>query len=412
MLNRNTTLYGILALVLSNPVYAALDCTSHPTCESLGYSKSDTANCADGGYLSCPYDTSYKKCVQVMTYANDPCYGFSLTSCPDNASCYKCETETATMYTFNGCNEGYSVNESNTGCNINCTYADEAACESANANADCTDVNGCYELTGCQEGYTLNSAGTGCELACTYADEAECEEAYSHSECTKVDGCYEPTGCKVPYVSSCDNGSELAEPDGNNCGYCDCPEGTRHFDGIDFCVPVFVNCEQAGLVTPTTLAEKLICGEGIIVIRDVLGREMKCYEEACSYYTYETTCEVGADLTTGQLRRDLITYRYKYVWNGTQFVQDGPPTLNNISSGSGFCTGYPKTMDGEASMGGGGGSTAACTNQKKTALDLLDQTYTSKIETLQRETLINAGIYYMDNTSCVDYENYRKAGSY
>ena len=48
-------------ILISNSAYAALNCTTQPTCEQLGYSKSVDSNCDD--YILCPFDTSYKKCI-------------------------------------------------------------------------------------------------------------------------------------------------------------------------------------------------------------------------------------------------------------------------------------------------------------------------------------------------------------
>ena len=192
MINRDTALYGILALVLSGPTYASLNCVSQPTCEAMGYVKNET--CSDGSLVTCPFDSEYAKCVKKIANA-ELCTQFPLTSCPDNATCYKCETETTTKYAFNACNEGYSANDNNTGCNINCTYADETACENANANTDCTEVNGCYELTGCKEGYTLNSAGTGCETcSCNAPNPNRYINEDTVSDCTmygNYDGCHD-----------------------------------------------------------------------------------------------------------------------------------------------------------------------------------------------------------------------------
>ena len=44
----------------SGSASAALNCTTQPTCEDLGYSKI-SENCED--YVSCPFDLNYKKCI-------------------------------------------------------------------------------------------------------------------------------------------------------------------------------------------------------------------------------------------------------------------------------------------------------------------------------------------------------------
>ncbi len=43
----------------------AMDCDVAPTCEELGYSQDNDPYCADNGYMFCPLDHSYKKCVNM-----------------------------------------------------------------------------------------------------------------------------------------------------------------------------------------------------------------------------------------------------------------------------------------------------------------------------------------------------------
>ena len=52
----------LLGLLVSGTA-EAIDCQTPPTCESLGYAKADDLGCETDGYLNCPFDTSYKKCV-------------------------------------------------------------------------------------------------------------------------------------------------------------------------------------------------------------------------------------------------------------------------------------------------------------------------------------------------------------
>ena len=42
---------------------AELTCVAQPSCAMLGYSKTNVPNCT--GYIHCPFDTSYKKCVTL-----------------------------------------------------------------------------------------------------------------------------------------------------------------------------------------------------------------------------------------------------------------------------------------------------------------------------------------------------------
>ena len=53
-----------LMMVLFSNQAVALDCSKQPTCAELNYSKEDNPKCDKNGYILCPYDQSYKKCVQ------------------------------------------------------------------------------------------------------------------------------------------------------------------------------------------------------------------------------------------------------------------------------------------------------------------------------------------------------------
>lgn len=67
-------LLSILTVLIANPAYAAMDCNNQPSCTTLGYSKENVAGCASDGYIFCPFDTSYKKCIA------------NTIRCPANAS--------------------------------------------------------------------------------------------------------------------------------------------------------------------------------------------------------------------------------------------------------------------------------------------------------------------------------------
>ena len=53
-----------LMMVLFSNQALALNCERQPTCEELNYSKEDDPQCAEDGYILCPFDFSYKKCLQ------------------------------------------------------------------------------------------------------------------------------------------------------------------------------------------------------------------------------------------------------------------------------------------------------------------------------------------------------------
>ena len=53
-----------MVMMLANVAHA-MNCEKVPTCEELGYSTEDEPNCADGGYMYCPFNHEYKKCVNM-----------------------------------------------------------------------------------------------------------------------------------------------------------------------------------------------------------------------------------------------------------------------------------------------------------------------------------------------------------
>ena len=55
----------ILLVLMFAEVANAIDCEKVPTCEELGYSQDDDPYCAENGYMYCPLDYSYKKCVNM-----------------------------------------------------------------------------------------------------------------------------------------------------------------------------------------------------------------------------------------------------------------------------------------------------------------------------------------------------------
>ena len=61
--NKMRYLMFLLGLIFAN-VASAMDCEKVPDCEELGYTKDNDPNCADDGYMYCPFDHDYKICVQ------------------------------------------------------------------------------------------------------------------------------------------------------------------------------------------------------------------------------------------------------------------------------------------------------------------------------------------------------------
>lgn len=53
----------LLLMLVSFKANSAMDCQAVPDCASLGFSTEDDATCPENGYMYCPFDLNYKKCV-------------------------------------------------------------------------------------------------------------------------------------------------------------------------------------------------------------------------------------------------------------------------------------------------------------------------------------------------------------
>jgi len=141
-------------LLLTMPAFAALNCTTQPSCTELGYSKTRETNCES--YVSCPFDTSYKACVKYGTATTD-CSGYTLSSCPAGAvSCSACGNGTNVKYKVDSCKSGYQLS-SNT-CVVNsCSGYTLTSCPTGATCDQC--VSGTttkYRKTGCQSSYVAD----------------------------------------------------------------------------------------------------------------------------------------------------------------------------------------------------------------------------------------------------------------
>ena len=87
----------LLGLLVAN-VAQAMDCEKVPDCASLGYSTKDDPNCADNGYMYCPFDQNYKVCVQYncaalgFTEDDKTSWCEDIIYCASNDSYSLCET--------------------------------------------------------------------------------------------------------------------------------------------------------------------------------------------------------------------------------------------------------------------------------------------------------------------------------
>ena len=185
--------------LMSGPASADLNCTEKPTCEALGYHKSISV-------ISCPFDTSYTKCIvesattddlsceemgftttdksewcgNVITCPKDKAYtlcasgydcsAFTLDKCPTGANCDSCLSEGKLSYAVTSCKEGYigtyvSLDGApeRLSCSINPCNGYGTSCI---ANANCSTCQSGsttkYKFDSCKDGYVMmvNTNGT------------------------------------------------------------------------------------------------------------------------------------------------------------------------------------------------------------------------------------------------------------
>ena len=204
-------------------------------CTALGYTNANTANCKH--YLYCPFNTAYKACVAVTDSEPEPdCSDYPLTTCPEHSICNKCPAD-ETYKKLTGCETGYTLNSSGTGC-IPATcptgYAKTADdCYnkgSAGWSLDLTDKydsTDCYkctakscevgystDVTTCEAGYEIVTKGYSGEQECKKCDKSPCSAGYSDTITSETD-------CSAGY-------SFKQDPDNPLCGMCEeksCPDG-------------------------------------------------------------------------------------------------------------------------------------------------------------------------------------------
>ena len=100
----------LIVILFSNQA-VALDCSKQPTCAELGYSTEDNQNCLADGYLICPFDSNYKKCVnfncESLGFTNNDKTSWckNIAVCPGNkdyTACIKATCEIGDVYYSDG----------------------------------------------------------------------------------------------------------------------------------------------------------------------------------------------------------------------------------------------------------------------------------------------------------------------
>ena len=215
------------------------DCTQSSNtasdCTALGYTNANTANCKH--YLYCPFNTAYKACVAVTDSEPEPdCSDYPLTTCPEHSICNKCPAD-ETYKKLTGCETGYTLNSSGTGCILStcptgyAKTADDCYNKgSAGWSLDLTDKydsTDCYkctakscevgystDVTTCEAGYEIVTKGYSGEQECKKCDKSPCSAGYSDTITSETD-------CSAGY-------SFKQDPDNPLCGMCEeksCPDG-------------------------------------------------------------------------------------------------------------------------------------------------------------------------------------------
>ncbi len=107
----------LLGLLMYANVAEAIDCQTPPDCESLGYSTENDPNCTDDGYMFCPFNHDYKKCV------NYDCAALGFTTSDKTSWCkeiIKCQG-----------NEDYTLCAKIPSCEIGDVYYANGSCGKA-----------------------------------------------------------------------------------------------------------------------------------------------------------------------------------------------------------------------------------------------------------------------------------------
>lgn len=159
-------LYGVLGLILAHPAYANLDCVEQPTCSELGYS--NTESCITGGFIVCPFDPTYKKCVPERpdcealgftdTNKSTWCEGENLIKCPTDTSYTLCAwhsfeegCDASRYHTIDStllCTDEFVELPLSDGTTVTCARECYASCLIAGYDRDITDVSSDVYCTG------------------------------------------------------------------------------------------------------------------------------------------------------------------------------------------------------------------------------------------------------------------------
>ena len=326
-------------------------------CTALGYTNANTANCKH--YLYCPFNTAYKACVAVTDSEPEPdCSDYPLTTCPEHSICNKCPAD-ETYKKLTGCETGYTLNSSGTGCipatcptgyaktaddcynkgsagwsldltdkydSTDCYKCTAKACENE-SSTDITSLADCGTIS--SVGYTFYKSGYSgddecgkCKCTAPCENKIETKPDNSHfvtEECTACDetidindhwecddgyiinsaktGCI-PATCPVGYAKV----ASECSASGSGAWHLDM---NNRYDSTDCykCEPDACKGESSTTITINQCGSADIGSAGWSLEETGASGEDKCYtckKLACKpgYSTETTTCNAGYELVT------------------------------------------------------------------------------------------------------------------
>ena len=296
MLKNKHVLYGVLGFVLANPAYAALVCTSKPTCATLGYT--DTAvNCDGGVLMSCPLDKTYKKCIKPSVVpTSDECEILGFTNVDKSTWCpggvVECPHDSSYTLCSNGLDclkLGFTRTDKTSWCGnfVKCPYdktltlcAEEIVCKAnqvivggkcVNAYESCeaagymADEEDGYYCSSSDTIYLLDGTTTSCYTSC-HEVYSSCSAAgyqdakyYDYCDGRDVSVFINEGGDYITCNTSCDDHPSTCEAAGyetedNSKKFCSIVEEVSLHKGettcYDDCVDVYSSCSAAGYHDP------------------------------------------------------------------------------------------------------------------------------------------------------------------
>ena len=183
------------------------DCTQSSNtasdCTALGYTNANTANCKH--YLYCPFNTAYKACVAVTDSEPEPdCSDYPLTACPEHSICDKCPDD-ETYKKLTGCETGYTLNASGTGCIL-------STCPTGYAKT----ADDCYNKG--SAGWSLDLTDKYDSTDCYKCIAKSCEAGYS-TDITSIADCGTTGSAGYTFTKS-----ESGYSGDDACGKCECTD--------------------------------------------------------------------------------------------------------------------------------------------------------------------------------------------